>query len=154
MCSRPVTRKFHAKINGNLGPNTLKDAYAHRASEGKTWVMIWYPQPFSTAIWKNKKRTRTKIFVLQLYQDSALPFLSLHQVHPTFGNMLTGYLKAVNCSENFTYWVMGHVCLIKINDYACTILGNLIPSYEVWFWNRRTQLVQYGNSINQACYDK
>lgn len=43
----------------------------------------------------------------------------------TFGNMLTGYLKAVNCSENFTYWVMGHVCLIKIQLLHCTILGNL-----------------------------
>lgn len=43
----------------------------------------------------------------------------------TFGNMLTGYLKAVNCSESFTYWVMGHVCLIKIQLLHCTMLGNL-----------------------------
>lgn len=62
---------------------SLKDVYAHEASKGKTWVMIWYPTAFPNGYLKNKKRTRTKIFVLQLYQDSALPFLSpLHQVHP------------------------------------------------------------------------
>lgn len=72
-----------------------------------------------------------KMFVLQLYQVTAwtrappppLPLAS--STSCTFGNMLTGYLKAVNCSESFTYWVMGHVCLIKIQLLHCTMLGNL-----------------------------
>lgn len=72
----------------------------------------------------------------------------------TFGNKLPGYLKTANCSESFTQWVMGHVCLIKIQLLYCSRPRNLSLqvmkydeiSYSNWF--------SMGSSLNQPCYDK
>lgn len=72
----------------------------------------------------------------------------------TFGNKLTGYLKAANCSESFTQWVMGHVCLIKIQLLQCARLGNLSLQVMKYDEISCSNWFSMGSSLNQACYDK
>jgi hypothetical protein len=72
-----------------------------------------------------EKERKQYLFYSSTMIQPSLPSSPASSTSCTFGNMLTGYLKAVNCSENFTYWVMSHVCLIKIQLLHCTILGSL-----------------------------
>lgn len=113
------------KKKGNLKWDSKMFMHMEQAW-GRLELSYDIPRPFSTAIWKIRREQEQKYLFYSSTKSQPSPSLPLaSSTSCTFGNMLTGYLKAVNCSENFTYWVMGHVCLIKIQLLHCTILGNL-----------------------------